>query len=139
MIRRIFNALVFTANIRHGVFPTAADTFAAVAITLIAAAGVWTKGAWIQIVLAAGVTADTNIWGFTLENFVGAASQGEVEIGIGTAPLGTMLGVYQITAAGYLFSKPLRVPAGNGIVARYRTSTGVADTVDIKLNVETGF
>lgn len=138
-IRRIFNALVGTSLIRHGVFPTSADTVAAVAITLTALAVAWSAGAWAQIVAAVGVTADTQIVGFTLENFVGAASQGEVMIGIGGAGVEVEIGRYPAAAAAYYFNKALYVPSGTRIAARYRTSTGAADTVDIKLLTTTGF
>jgi len=77
--------------------------------------------------------------GFTLENFVGGVTQGEVAIGFGTAPAGTEIGRFPIVGPVYILPRPIRVPAGNGIVARYRTATGVADTVDIKLITLTGF
>ena len=139
MIRRIFQVLVRSDAIRYGTFPTSADGAAALAITIAAAAVAWTFGAWTQIVVLAGVTVETRIVGFTLENFVGALAQGEVEIGTGTAPAGTLLGKFTIVGADVTLPNPIRVPAGVGLVARYRTSTGAADTVDIKLKTQTGF
>lgn len=138
-IKRIFQALIHTVNIRHGVFPTSADGAAALAITLTHAGVAWTWGAWAQIVAAAGVTVETQIVGFTLENFVGALAQGEVAIGIGAGGAEVEIGRYQITNANFVLPKPLYVQNGVRIAARYRTSTAVADTVDIKLNTVTGF
>jgi len=136
MVRRIFNALLGSVGITVGTLPTSADGAAAVAITLTAAAA-WTFGAWTQIVLAAGVAGDLQLIGLTFENFVGAVAQGEVEIGMGTAPLGAAVARVQITSAYIDLTNGPRLLAGNGVVARYRTSTGVADTVDVKLIVKT--
>ena len=138
LLRRIFLLLVRPTALRLGVFPTSADGVQANAITLTAGAAVWTAGAWTQIVLAVGVLADTLITGISLENFVGAAAQGEVMIGYGTAPLGTEIARIPMTGAVTMFPRAVWVQAGVGIVARYRTSTGVADTVDVKLLTATG-
>jgi len=139
MIARLFTALINSTALRYGTFPTAADGVAAVAITIPAAAVAWTFGAWTQIVAAAGVTVEQQIVGFTLENFVGALSQGEVEIGSGAGGAEAALGRFQSTAGQYLLPSPIRVPAATRLAARYRTATGVADTVDVKLIVLTGF
>jgi len=138
-IRRIFQLLVESDLLRQGVYPTSANGVAAAAQLIAAAAAAWTWGAWTQIVLGAGVAAETQILGFSLENYVGAPAQGEVEIGYGVAPNGVLLGTFQTAWAGSLLPRPIRIPAGVGIVARYRTATGIADTVDIKLNTLTGF
>jgi len=139
MIRRIFEYLIQSDTLQQGVFPTSADGVAAAAITLTKNAAAWTWGAWTQIVLAAGVTTETQIVGFSLENFVGAPAQGEVEVGFGTAPAGTAVGRFQTALGNYLLPRPIRVQAGIGLVARYRAATAIADTVDIKLNTLTGF
>jgi hypothetical protein len=138
LVRRIYNNLIGTENLRYGTLPTSADGAAAAAVTLTAAAA-WTFGAWAQIALAAVVAVETQIVGFTLENFVGAASQGEIEIGIGVAPAGAALGRYQSVYGNFILPKPIRIPAATAVVARYRTSTGAADTVDVKLNTITVF
>ena len=136
-IKRLFQYLVLPRAVRQGTLPTSADGAAALAITLTAAAA-WTFGAWTQIALAAVLTTETQIVGFTLENFVMAAgAQGEVEIGTGVAPAGALLGRYPIVGADGVIG-PISVPAATGVVARLRTSTGVADTVDIKLKTKTG-
>jgi len=138
-LRRVFNALIESVDLRYGTFPTSADAVAAAAITIAAAAVAWTFGAWTQIVAAVGVTVDTQIWGCTLENFVGAVAQGEVEIARGGVGAEVMLVKVPIVGAVYTFPKPVFVPVGTRISARYRTSTGVADTVDVKLLTTTGF
>lgn len=139
IIRRLAGLFINSTNVRYGTLPTSADGVAAVAITLPAAAVAWTWGAWTQIVLAAGVTVETQIEEITLENFVGAVSQGEIEIGTGVAPAGAAIARAQVTDAVISFSNPIRIPAATGVVARYRTSTGVADTVDAKVRTKTGF
>lgn len=139
IIKRLFRQLNVSDNIRYGTLPTSADGAAALAITLPAAAVAWTFGAWTQIALAAVVLVDTQIEEATMENFVGAAGQGEIEIGTGVAPAGALLARAQISGPTIRFSNPIRIPAATGVVARYRTSTGVADTVDVKLRTKTGF
>jgi len=139
LIRRIFELLVGSDALRYGVYPTSADTVAALAIVLTKNAVAWTWGAWTQVVLAAGVAAETQIVGFSLENFVGIPAQGEIEIGTGVAPAGALLGTYQVAQGNYILPRPIRIPAGVGIVARYRNANAVADTVDIKVNTLTGF
>ena len=138
-IKRIFQLLVESDTLRYGVFPTSADGAAALAITLPKNAAAWTWGVWAQVVLAAGVTAEIQIIAFSLENFVGVPTQGEIQIGTGTAPAGTTLGTFNIANAPFVLPRPIMVGAGNGLVARYRNANGVADTVDIKLNTLTGF
>jgi hypothetical protein len=139
LIRRIFVLLLASTALVHGVFPTSADTVAAAAITLTKNAAAWTWGAWTQIVAAAGVTAETHIVGFTLENFVGGAAQGEVAIASGGGGAEVEMGRYPIVSATYMLPHPLYVPAATRLSARYRNSNAVADTVDIKLLTETGF
>lgn len=139
LLRRLFNSLIASELLRHGVFPTSADGVAAAAVTLTAAAVAWTWGAWAQVVAAAGVTAEVQIIGFTLENFVGAHAQGEVAISSGAAAVEVELGRFPIVSPVYTFPKPIRVPASTRLAARYRTSTGAADTVDVKLLTLTGF
>ncbi|RJQ43386.1 MAG: hypothetical protein C4534_08290 [Gaiellales bacterium] len=137
-IKRLFDVLVHTIGITTTVLPTAADGAAALAVQLTSAAVAWTFGAWTQIALGAVVTANTQIIGVSLENFVGALGEGEVQIGTGTAPAGTAIITVPITANYFpLPGGPLVVP-GTGIVARYRTSTGAADNVSVKLVTKLG-
>ena len=138
MIRRLFLLFVRPTGIRLGVFPTSADGVAAAAVTLTANAVVWTWGAWATIVAAVGVTADTGIIGLTLENFVGAPSQGEVGLAIGAAGFEVEIARKPSANGYYEFQNPIMALAGNRISARYRTSTGVADTVDMKVLTATG-
>lgn len=139
MIRRIFQALISSGSLRQGVFPTSADGVAALAVTLTKNAVAWTWGAWAQLATVVQQPAEVQIVGFTLENFVGAVTQGEVGIGSGVGAAGIELGRFPIVAPAYILPKPIHVPGGTGLVARYRAATAVADTVDIKLIVVTGF
>lgn len=138
MIRRLFNRAINSINVTHGVLPTSADTVAAAALTLTAGAATWTWGAWVEVLSAVGNTAARRITGWSLENFVGAASQGEIQIGTGAGGAEIVKGTYQPVGATKDFPTPLMIPTATRIAARYRTSTGVADTVDIKLNTELG-
>ncbi|RJO60335.1 MAG: hypothetical protein C4542_09595 [Dehalococcoidia bacterium] len=138
LLRRVFNLLVRSENIRYGTLPTSADAAAAAAVTLTSAAVAWTWGNWAQIAATVG-TAEVQITGGSLENFVGAASQAEIEIGIGAGAAEVAIARVQTTNAQFVFDSPIRVPAGTRVAARYRTSTGAADTVDVKLNTKTGF
>lgn len=138
LVSRIFNAVVRTVGVTIGVLPTSADAVAAAAVQLTAAGVAWTWGAWAQVALAAAVTANTQIIGVSLENFVGAASQGEVQIGTGTAPAGAAIITIPITSAFTPLPGGPMVLAGVGVVARYRTATGVADNVSVKLVTKLG-
>ncbi len=134
LIRQIFAALGLGPNtVTHNVYPRSADGAAAAAITLTAAAIAWTFGNYAQIVAA--TTADCQLNGFSLENFVGARSQGEIEIAIGAAAAETVIARAQATNGQIIWPKGRFIPAGTRLSARYRTSTGAADSVDIKLNV----
>lgn len=139
LIRRIYLYLVLQSQIVRGVFPTSADLAAAAAVTLTAGAGgAWNWGAWVQIVAAVGVTVDTQITGLTLENFTGALSQGEVEIGLGGVGAEVTRVTVPSASPDYVLVPPVFVQSGTRIAARYRTSTGAADTVDTKLITATG-
>ncbi len=140
MIRAIFNALINALNLVYGVIPTSANGVAAAAVTLTSAAVAWTwaVAGYVQIAASVGA-ADVQVYGLTLENFVGAASQGEVSIGTGLAGFEVEIARVPAVNAGYFFPKPIKVPAGTRIAGRYRTSTGAADSVDCKLLTLTGF
>jgi len=135
-IKMIWQALIGSETIRQGVYPTSADGVAALAVTLTAAAA-WTWGAWAQIVAA--TAAKCQIESFTLENIVGGPLQGEVAIASGAGGFEVELGRWPVVSPYYRLAKPIEVQAGVRLAARLRTSTGVADTVDIKLCVTTGY
>ena len=139
LIRRILQAIIESDTIRQGVFPTSADGVAAAAVTLTAAGVAWTWGAYAQIVAAVGVLAETQIEGFTLENYVGAPFQGEVIIASGAGGAEVELGRWPTNNALFHLPKPIMVPTGTRLACALRTSTGIADTVDIKLLTTTGF
>jgi len=138
LIRRIFLLLIGSSAIRHGTLPTSADAVTAAAVTLTSAAVAWTWGVWVTVAATVG-TADVKLLAITLENFTGAAAQGEVEVGTGLALAEVAVMRIQSTVGGLYFPNGTLIPAGTRIAARYRTSTGAADGVDVKLNVITGF
>lgn len=134
LIRQIFAALGLGPNtVMQNVYPRSVDGVAAVAITLAAAAVAWTFGAYVQIVAA--TAANARLTGFTLENFVGAVSQGEIEIATGLLAAEVVIARAQVTNGSIVWPEGRYIPAGTRLSARYRTSTGAADTVDIKANV----
>lgn len=137
LIRRIFLLLVRPTLVRYGTLPTSADTVAAAAVQLTSAAGAWTWGAWTQIAATVG-TSDTQIKGITLENFIGAASEGEVEIGSGLGGFEVALARIQASNGYVTFNPAVLVLGGVRVAARYRTSTGAADNVSVKLMTATG-
>lgn len=138
-VKRLFRYLVRQDLISNGVLPTSADAVAAAAVALTSAGVAWTWGAYAEIVAAASLAVDTQITGITLEDFVGAPSQGEVQLAIG----GAGSEVVEITVpavTSYLpIVPPVHVNASTRIAARYRTSTGAADNVSVKLLTATGF
>lgn len=138
-VRRLYNNLVGSDNIAYGTLPTSADGVAAAAVTLTAKAAAWTwSAAYIQIVATVGA-AEVQLVGASLENFVGAAGQGEVRIGTGLAAAEVEIARFQTTNPQIILPKPIRIAAATRVAGAYRTSTGAADTVDVKLSVLTGF
>jgi len=135
-IRAIYNRLVATIAIVYNVYPRSATTVSAAAVTMTATATAWVYGSYAQIVAA--TAASCQFMGFTLENFTGAASQGEVQIATGGAGSEVVFGTWQVTVPEGIILTGLNIPVGTRIAARYRTSTGAADTVDIKVNVLEG-
>ena len=137
LISAIYRALVNSVGITLGVFPTSADTVAAAAITLTSAAGAWTWGVWVEIVSAAGNPNKNEVYGLTLENFVGLLGQGEVQIGTGAG--GAEAAIITVPTVGADQSFPvITVPPATRIAGRYRDSVAVANTVDVKLKVRAG-
>jgi hypothetical protein len=139
LLRRLYNNFIGSDNIVYGVLPTSADGAPATAVTLTAKNVAWTWGAWAQIAASVG-TAEVQIVGATIENFVGAVTQGEVRIGTGAAGAEVEVARFQIAATPpIIFPKPIRVGAGIRVAGAYRTATGAADTVDVKLHILTGY
>lgn len=139
MIRRLFQAFIRPTAVRLGVFPTSADGAAALAVTVTSAAVAWTVAAlWTEIVAAAGVTVDQQLVGITLDNFVGAPSQGEVLLAVGALGSEVEIARFPATVPYYDLVPSLMVLAGQRISAKYRTSTGAADSVDVKLMMARG-
>lgn len=137
LIRRLFALLVLPSLVRYGVYPTSADGVAAAAVTLTAVAVAWTWGNYAQIVAA--TTAQCQICGFELQNIVGAVGQGEIQIASGAALTEVPLITVPVNQPDVDLPVPVLVESGVRLSARYRTSTGAADTVDIKLKVRTGY
>lgn len=139
LARRIYNNLVGSGNLVYGVLPTSADGVAAAAVTLTAKAAAWTWGvAVVQIVATVGA-AEVQVVGASLENYVGAASQGEVMLLVGPGAAEVEFARFQATNPQVIFPKPIRLVAASRVTGNYRTSTGAADTVDAKLHILTGF
>lgn len=136
-IKRIYLLLIGTAALRYSTLPVSADGVTAAAVTATAAAVAWTWGAWAQI--SAATSADSKLVALTLEDYTGAASQGEVEIGTGAGGSESAIVRIQATAGGMQFTHPVHIASGTRVACRYRTSTGAADTVGVKLNTLTGF
>lgn len=137
MLRRIFNLLVRSEALRYGTVPTSADGAAAVAVTLTANAAAWTWGAYGQLI--ASTDAETLVVGVNIENQVGAPGQGEIAIASGAAAAETEL-IRVAAVAGYVaLPFPVRVANAVRLAARYRVSTGAADTADVKLHTLTRF
>lgn len=130
-VKRLINAIVLTTGITKTVLPTAADGAAASAVQLTSAAVAWTFGAWTQIVAAAA--AEQQLSGISLENFVGALAEGEVQIGVGAALAESAIVTVPITAPYIPLADGPLILLGQRVSARYRTSTGAADNVSVKL------
>jgi len=136
LVRRIFRTVVMPNTVRLGTRTTSNDGVAAIATTLTSLAVPWRFGGGASV--GVGLLADGLCYGFCLENFVGAASQGEIKLQFGPTT-GPEEHFFPATEGLTLFPYPIRQP---GVIARlfgyYRTSTGAADKVDIKMLTVSG-
>lgn len=144
--RRLYNNIIGSDNIVYGVLPTSATDVAAAAFLLTAGVVAWRWNPILaanstNLIPAANVPiVEFQIVGITFENFVaGAGAQGEVMLLVGAAGADVEVARFQVVPASFTLPKPIRVQPTTRIGARFRTSTGVADTVDVKLNILTGF
>jgi hypothetical protein len=139
LLRRLYNNFVGSDNIIYDTLPTSADTVQANAVTLTAKAAAWQWTIVALVIAATSGAAECQLYGATMENFVGAATQGEVRVLLGAAPPEVEIARWPISAPVVLFPKPIRIPAASRVVGAYRTATGAADSVDVKLLVLRGF
>ncbi len=133
-ILAIYRAIVknIAASEILGVWPTSADGVAAAAVQLTSNAAAWTWGAWAEIVSAVNNTDGGDIYGLTLENFVGAVGQGEVQIGVGAG--GAEVAIARVPIVGADQNFPIvSVALGVRIACRYRQSVAAANNVSVKL------
>jgi len=139
MLRRIFNAICDTRFVTHGTLPTSVDGVAAAAVTVTSLAAAWTTAALWTVIAASSGAVDLQIVGISLENFVGALSQGEVWIGTGA--LGAEVELLRIPTTDAIVKFEVggpKIVAGTRVVAKYRTATGATDSVAVKLLTRIG-
>ena len=129
-VRRLYNALINSGNIRYAVLPVGA---ASVALT---AAGAWAWGVWAQIAASVGA-AEAWLYQVAMETPSAPAAGYDVDIGFGTAPAGTHLAEVPFFAALVNLPFPVLIAATIGVVGRTRSSTGAA-TIAVKVGVITG-
>lgn len=126
VIGRTFNLLVGSDNIRHVVLPDLA-----VGITLTAKNVAWNYGAWAQIAATVGV-AEFWLTDIFWSDLSAPAAGYQVDIGVGGG------GAEATRAAKPVFGPsvhilPVRIDGGTRIAGRCASSTGVADTIVVKV------
>ena len=131
-LRRLYNALINSANIRYGTLP---DGAAAVVLTGGAA---WVYGVWAQIVATVGA-ADVLLAAVYGEN-LSAATDYDVDIGSGAGAAEVHLAAVPIfTGVSGVLPFPILIAAGTRLAGRTRSLAGGADTIAVKVGVITGF
>ena len=130
--RRIYNALIGSDNIRYAVLPDGAAS-----VTLTAAAGAWTYALWSQIAASVGA-ADGWLVAVYAENPSAPAAGYDVNIGSGAIAAEVSLAVVPIFQSINPLPFPIRIAATTRVAGRCRSSTGVADTIAVKVGILTG-
>ena len=146
LLRRLYNTLVGSENIRYASYPVLATG------TTVTGAGANIKGAWAEIIAAAAITED--FWIVGLQATLNAVDEYMLDLGVGAGgaevALITNLPVEMdtrvVTAVGEtdrihaaaLLPYPIRVAANSRIAARLATVGGGSDTAEVKVIVATG-
>jgi len=145
LLRRLYNTLVGSENIRYASYPALATG------TTVTGAGANVKGAWAEIIAAAAITED--FWIVGLQATLNAVDEYMLDLGVGAGgdevALITNLPVEMdtrvVTAVGEtdrihaaaLLPYPIRVAANSRIAARLATVGGGSDTAEVKVIVAT--
>ena len=146
LLRRLYNTLVGSENIRYASYPALATG------TTVTGAGANIKGAWAEIIAAAAITED--FWIVGLQATLNAVDEYMLDLGVGAGgdevALITNLPVEMdtrvVTAVGEtdrihaaaLLPYPIRVAANSRIATRLATVGGGSDTAEVKVIVATG-
>jgi len=130
-IKQILRSLVQTGNVAYDVLPDGA-----IPKTLASDTGAWDYGAWAEIAASVGV-ADVWLVGLGFQNS-SAAVDFDVDIGIGAGGSESAIGTFPIIAAVFFLPYPIKIAAGTRLAGRCRSSTAIADTIDVKCIVATG-
>ena len=145
LLRRLYNTLVGSENIRYASYPALATG------TTVTGAGANIKGAWAEIIAAAAITED--FWIVGLQATLNAVDEYMLDLGVGAGgaevALITNLPVEMdtrvVTAVGEtdrihaaaLLPYPIRVAANSRIAGRLATVGGGSDTAEVKVIVAT--
>ena len=129
-VRRLYNALINSGNIRYTVLPAGAGS---VALT---AAGAWAWGAQAQVAASVGAV-DAWLCQVAMENPSAPAAGYDVDIMVGTAPAGVHLAEVPFFASLVNLPFPIYIAATIGVVGRTRSSIGAA-TIAVKVGVIIG-
>ena len=146
LLRRLYNTLVGSENIRYASYPALATG------TTVTGAGANIKGAWAEIIAAAAITED--FWIVGLQATLNAVDEYMLDLGVGAGGaevalitnLPVEMNTRAVTAAGETdrihaaawLPYPIRVAANSRIAARLATVGGGSDTADVKVIVATG-
>lgn len=130
--QRLYNALVGSGNISYATLPDGAAS-----ITLTAQAVAWTYGAWAEIVASVGA-ADAWLVGVGIEAPSDPAAGYDVDIGDGAAGSEVSIAEVPFFTALYNLPFPARILAATRLAGRTRSSTGVADTIGVKVVIILG-
>ena len=129
---RLYNAFIGSDNIRYAVLPDGAAS-----VTLTAKAVAWTNGDWAQIAASVGA-ADGWLAAVYAENLSAPAAGYDVNIGSGAAAAEVSLAVVPIFQSINPLPFPIRIIAATRVAGRCRSSTGIADTIAVKVGIING-
>lgn len=131
-VRRIYNALIGSDNIRYAVLPDGAAS-----VTLTAKAVAWTYDAWAQIAASVGAV-DGWLYYVAMENPSNPAAGYDVNIGSGAVASEVSLATVSFFNPVMPLPFPIRIAATTRVAGRTRSSTGVADTIAAKVGIIQG-
>ena len=146
LLRRLYNTLVGSENIRYASYPALAT-----GATVTGAAAANEKGAWAQVIPAATITED--FWIVGLQATLNAVDEYMLDLGVGAGGdevalitnLPVEMNTRAVTAAGETdrihaaawLPYPIRVAANSRIAGRLATVGGGSDTAEVKVIVAT--
>ena len=130
-IRRLYNALINTGNVKYDVLPDGAA-----AKTLTAKNVAWTYGTWVEIKDA--LAANSWLVGIAISNPSDVNADYDIAIGTGAAESEAVIAEVPYYDGLIMLPYAIYIASGARVAGNCRSSSGVADTVACKIIIVTG-